>query len=472
MAQKYINTSIPYVNAKPHIGTALEFVYADVMTRYWRTQAHNVRFVTGVDEHGQKIYDTAAERGVTPQEHVDEMSQSFVAALEALGVEYDAFVRTTSPEHYNTAQSVWKKLIASGNLEKREYEGLYCVGCESFKTEKELVDGKCPDHNREPEHIKEENYFFLLSNYEEKLKAYFEKHPDFVIPQSRFNEIQEMVKSGLEDISVSRAREKLTWGVPVPDDDEQVMYVWFEALLNYITAADGRWPSDVIVVGKDINRFHSIIFPAVLMAAGLEIPKQIAVHGFITAEGKKMSKSIGNVVDPIALVEKYGKDPVRYFLMREIPFNRDGDFSDARFHEVYQSELANGIGNLLSRVTNMVEKYFDGNLEPYVGVVPSSYIQTYRQQMESFQFHRAIETIVRYISELNTFIDEQKPWSLAKDESNTEKLRELLVDWLGNLATIADVLLPIMPDTAKSISDTLFADKIVKAKPLFPRLEK
>lgn len=466
MAQKYINTSIPYVNAKPHIGTALEFVYADVMTRYWRTQAHNVRFVTGVDEHGQKIYDTAAERGFTPQEHVDEMSQSFVAALEALGVEYDAFVRTTSPEHYKTAQSVWKKLIASGNLEKREYEGLYCVGCEAFKTEKELVDGKCSDHNREPEHIKEENYFFLLSKYEEKLKAYFNEHPDFVIPQSRFNEIQEMVKSGLEDISVSRAREKLTWGVPVPDDNEQVMYVWFEALLNYITAADGRWPSDVIIVGKDINRFHSIIFPAVLMAAGLEIPKQIAVHGFITAEGKKMSKSIGNVVDPIELVEKYGKDPVRYFLMREIPFNRDGDFSDARFHEVYQSELANGIGNLLSRVTNMVEKYFDGDLQarPF-----DADVRSYASAMESFQFHEAIAVVSRIVSEANEMIEQKKPWELAKTDE--AQLKEVLEVLLGYLASVGQMLLPFMPSTAQIVIDAATAERITKSQPLFPRLE-
>lgn len=466
MARKYINTAIPYVNAKPHIGTALEFVYADAYARFLRQQGDDVRFVTGTDEHGQKIANTASDRGMTPQEHVDDMSQHFRAALDALGVEPDDFVRTTEDRHREMAQDVWKKLVASGDLEKREYEGLYCVGCEAFKTEKELVDGKCPDHDREPEVIREENYFFKLSDYEGRLVELYDEQSDFVVPESRFNESREMVRAGLEDISVSRASEKMSWGVPVPDDDSQVMYVWFEALLNYLTAADGRWPADVIFVGKDINRFHSIIFPAVLKAAGLELPRQIAVHGFITAEGQKMSKSLGNVIDPIELTEKYGTEPVRYFLMREIPFDRDGDFSDARFREVYQSELANGIGNLLSRVTNMVEKYFDGDLAADKVDVD---ISTYQKVMETYQFNDAVAVFSAVVSDANELIEQRKPWELAKTDE--EALKVVLRSLLGYLHIAGDLLQPFMPHTAQTIVDAVTADKITKSKPLFPRLD-
>jgi methionyl-tRNA synthetase len=466
MQKHYIATAIPYVNAKPHIGTALEFVYADVYARYLRQHGDEVRFVTGTDEHGQKIANTAQERRMTPQEHVDDMSQHFYAALEALGVVSDDFVRTTEERHRDMAQDVWKKLVASGDLEKREYEGLYCVGCEAFKMEKELVDGKCPDHGKEPELIREENYFFKLSGSTDFLLGLYEQQPNFVVPTSRFNEIREMVKGGLEDISVSRSAEKMSWGIPVPGDDSQVMYVWFEALLNYLTAADGRWPADVIFVGKDINRFHSIIFPAVLKAAGLDIPRQIAAHGFITAEGKKMSKSIGNVIDPIEVTEKYGTEPVRYFLMREIPFDRDGDFSDSRFREVYQSELANGIGNLLSRVTNMVEKYFDGKLEADHIDMDSS---AYHDAMKTYQFHNAVAVFSAVVSDANELIEQKKPWELAKTDE--ESLKVVLRSLLGYLKVAGELLEPFMPETAQIIIAAVTAEQVSKSKPLFPRLE-
>lgn len=474
MSKKYINTAIPYVNAKPHIGTVLDFLYGDVCARYFRQRGNDVRFHIGLDEHGQKNAKVAQERGMTPQEHVDELAHTFLAVHEAMDISYDTCVRTTDPKHAKVAQSVWRRVMDAGDLEKRQYEGLYCVGCEAFKTEKDLVNGKCPDHDRAPEPVQEENYFFLLSRYEDRLLELYASRDNFVVPTSRFNEMKEIVRGGLEDISVSRAKEQLSWGVPVPDDDTQVMYVWFEAVLNYLTGAgygtdefDDWWPSTVNIVGKDINRFHAIILPAILMSAGIAVPQQIAAHGFITAEGKKMSKSLGNVLDPIELVNQYGMDPIRYFLMREIPFDRDGDFSDARFCEVYQSELANGIGNLLSRVTNMVDKYFDGDLQarPFDGD-----ISAYASAMESFQFHEAIAFVSRVVSDANEMIEQKKPWELAKTDE--AQLKEVLEVLLGYLVSAGEMLLPFMPKTAQIVIDAVTAKKIIKTQPLFPRLEK
>ncbi|MFH1426743.1 MAG: methionine--tRNA ligase [Candidatus Kerfeldbacteria bacterium] len=478
--QFYITTTIPYVNAEPHIGHAYEYICADVLARYWRQKGVETKFVTGTDEHGQKNVRVAAEKGVTPQEHVDEMVDTFKLLLSKLNCSYDDFVRTTEERHMKAAQAFWEQAMDSGDIEKDSYEGLYCVGCEAFKTEKELVDGRCQAHKKEPERIREENYFFRLSRYQNRLLEYYEKHPEFIVPSSKKNEIVNLVKDGLDDISISREKEKLSWGVAVPGDDTQVMYVWFEALINYITALgfpddeqtfEKWWPADVHMLGKDVNRFHSVIWPAMCMAAGIEPPQQCAVHGFITISGEKMSKTIGNVVNPVEIVDAYGADQTRYFFMREISYAHDGDFSYTRLKERYSADLANGLGNLLSRVTNMVEKYFDGTLEalPREEGYGDAQSEQYHKAMTSYQFHHALDAVWSVVDESNEYIEQNKPWELVK--SDTEHLRTVLQHLLYSLNLISEWLIPFMPETAETMSSILGEDKIVKSQPLFPRLE-
>lgn len=475
----YITTSIPYVNAKPHIGFAIELLYADVLARYYRREGYDVLFSTGTDEHGQKIQETAEAAGITPQEQVDKLSESFRLLLPALNISTNDFVRTTEERHKKTVHALWDKLLASGDVEKDIYEGLYCVGCESYKTEKELVDGRCPNHSTPLQTIREENYFFRLSRYQDRLLEWYETHEDFVIPKAKFNEIKEMVKNGLEDVSVTREKQNLSWGIPVPTDDDHVMYVWFEAVMNYVTAAqsaDGGaekwWPADMHIVGKDINRFHSVLWPAMLMAAGEELPQHIGVHGFITVDGQKMSKSIGNVIDPLEIVDQYGTDPVRYFFMREIPLASDGDFSHDRMKERYSADLANGIGNLLSRVTNMVEKYFDGKVDaqPHTGGYAEGQKAEYTRAMHALEFHKALDAVWQIVDEANEYIEEQQPWKLAK--SDTEQLNIVLAHLLYCLELIADWLVPFIPETAEKIGMAIHGENITKSQPLFPRLEK
>lgn len=479
----YIPVAIPYVNAPAHIGHAFEYVYADALARFYRGQGHDVFLSMGADEHGQKIAQSAAAQQMQPQEFADMIAEKFKKLLQALSVEPTDFIRTTEERHTRGAQLFWQKSFASGDIEKDVFEGLYCVGCEEYKTEKDLVEGMCPEHRKIPERVREENYFFRLSRYQSRLLEFYEQHPRFVIPESRYTEIRAFVSQGLEDVPISRSKEKLSWGVPVPNDASHVMYVWFDALVNYLTVigfgdeARARdvaywWPADMHIVGKGINRFHSVLWVAMLMSAGIEPPQQIGVHGYITAEGQKMSKTIGNVIDPMDCVEKYGVDPVRYFLLAEIPFASDGDFSTERFAVRYESELANGLGNLLSRVTNMIEKYFDGRVQAsdHEGWGIEAVREQWAQLMTRLEFHEALALVWReIITRSNVYIEQNKPWELAK--TDTEQLRRVLEQLLYALQQLPDFLAPCMPETAENIRASVTAENISKSAPLFPRLE-
>lgn len=480
----YITTAIPYANAKPHIGYALECLYADVLARYWRQQGREVFFLMGTDEHGQKMLKTAKQAGQEPQSFADQMSEQFRQLHDLLNLTNTDFIRTTEPRHQPVAQMFWSLCDQAGDIYKKLYKGLYCVGCETFKTEKELVDGKCPDHTLVPELVEEENYFFRLSKYTQPLLEWYETHPAFVYPKSKFNEIKSLLQQeGLEDISISRSRKTLSWGIPVPNDPDQVMYVWFDALTNYLSAigfGSGQdwkqwWPASIHVVGKEINRFHSALWPAMLMSAGSPLPEQIAVHGWITVNGQKMSKSLGNVLDPKDLVQQYGLEPIRYFLLREIPFERDGDFSDRRFAERYTADLANDLGNLLSRTTNMIEKYLGGKLDPQTSPAPDmvqidvgKHLKQIFSKLEGLQLDQALEDIWKLFREGNALIDKEKPWELSK--TNPERLTQVLYQLVIYLETAATALTPFLPKTAVTIQQAVSGDHIQKAQPLFPRL--
>ena len=506
----YITTTIPYANAEPHIGHALEFLYTDVMARYQRLLGKDVYFLTGTDEHGQKMYKTALEKGRDPFEYASEKSATFQNLLDQWNISNNDFIRTTEKRHMEKVKIFWQKSLDNGDIYKKEYRGLYCVGCETFVTDKDLIDGKCPNHNKEPEAVAEENYFFKLSKYQKEIEKIFNDNPNFVYPKSRFNEMKQILEGGLEDVSISRAKEKLPWGIPVPNDDTQVMYVWFDALTNYITALGWSsnedelfkkyWPVDVHVLGKDVSRFHTLLWPAMLKSTGIEIPKQCAVHGFMTLNGKKISKSLGNTIDPIQLINDYPLEAVRYFLMREIPFNNDGDFSDEKFLERYNADLANGIGNLTNRILVMLDKYCDG-VVPKVSTVNNDIIQTlskdiwpkYNEEMNKFQFNRALEATWKFVSHCDQLISDQQPWKIFKEGKTTE-VNDLLHHLAEALRHIAVMIWPIMPETAEKILAQLGLDvptelakplselqnwvqltvgnKIDTGNPLFPKLEK
>ena len=367
----YITTTLPYVNAEPHIGFALELIQADVIARYWRQRGQTVIFNTGTDEHGLKIYRQANKEGKDPQTYVDENAARFDQLKTALNVSYTHFIRTTDPHHQQAAQEFWRRCLAKGDIYKKNYRVKYCVGCELEKSDSELTDGYCPIHpNLTVEEIEEENYFFRFSKYQQPLLELYAAQPDFVLPDFRFNEIKKFVEQGLNDFSVSRLKSKLPWGVSVPDDPDQVMYVWFDALINYISTLGwpdkpenftAFWPGTQIA-GKDNLRQQSAIWQAMLLSAGLPPSRQILIHGFITVAGQKISKSLGNGVDPIALTKQYGIDPVRYYLLREIPSNEDGDFSEQKLVERYNGDLANNLGNLVSRVAKLIETKLNGEL--------------------------------------------------------------------------------------------------------------
>ncbi|MEZ4087564.1 MAG: methionine--tRNA ligase [Candidatus Gracilibacteria bacterium] len=469
MSEKYyITTAIAYVNAPPHIGHAMEFIQADVVARFHRLKGKDVFFMTGTDEHGTKVAETAKNQGKTPQELADANAQIFKDMCELLNVQYDKFIRTSDESHKRGAQKLWKKLVEAGDIYKDTYEGLYCVGCEAFVLEKDLVDGKCPNHNKEPEVLKEENYFFKLSKYSDQIGELIEKDELKVIPQSRKHEILQVIKDGLRDVSFSRPKSVLPWGVDVPDDPDQVMYVWCDALSNYITGVDYEgegelfqkyWPADMHLIGKDILRFHAAIWIGMLLSAGIDIPKQISAHGFITSEGQKMSKSLGNVVDPIAYAEQYGVDALRYYLLREIPTTDDGDFSQDRFNVVYDSELANTFGNLVSRVLAMTGKYFDGKvpgeskeyelLEEKVGEVWSGY----EEAMAEFDLKKALEHVVDLGMYANKYVEETQPWALAKEDQDT--LAEVMYNLVEMVRHLAYLLMPFIPSTTAKMLKAL-----------------
>lgn len=479
----YIATSIPYVNAKPHMGHTMDVLYGDILARHYRAKDFEVILQAGVDENGQKLYQKAVGQGKTPEEWVSELRPVFVDFFEKLEINYDVFTQTSSKKHHLAAQELWRRAAEKGDIYKKKYSGLYCVGCESFKLPEDLVDGKCPDHLTAPEKIEEENYFFALSKYQDYLKKLFEENPDFVYPKNSFNEAQKMLESGLEDVSISRPKSRLPWGVPVPNDPDHVMYVWFDALTNYLTALgfpndkekmDKFWPPDVEIVGKDNNRWHTLLWPAMLESGGLKPPKKVLVHYYILGKGGiKMSKTIGNVVDPVKLLNKFGGDTLRYFILTKIPMDSDGAIDLEHFETVYNTELANDLGNLVQRTISMINKY-----EAEVGLPETLSIdlqgdhgRTTRdlvdENTEGLHFEQALSIVWEIIRDLNAEIDKSRPWELAKTDQKA--LSQHLSFIYQNLFGVAELLAPFMPQTAEKIKTQL---KTLKPAPIFPRLEK
>ncbi len=470
----YITTTLPYVNADPHIGFALEIVQADVLARWQRNKGAEVFFNTGTDEHGQKIYKRAKKVGLEPKKYVDGLVKQFQLLKEKLNLSYNSFVRTTDKQHKRAAQELWKLCKTNGFIEKGVYEVKYCVGCEMEKTDSELENGRCPLHpNEEIEIRKEENYFFKFSKLEEDLKKFYQKNPDFVRPKNRQREIENFVSSGLKDFSISRLKRKMPWGIPVPGDEEQVMYVWFDALTNYISALG--WPNSgwkefwgntkerkvIQLAGKDNLRQQAAIWQAMLMAAGLPPSKQIMIHGFITANGQKMSKSLGNVINPNKYVDQYGTDAVRYFLLAKIHPFEDSDFTKAKFEAAYNDDLANGLGNLVARIESMAAKEkFKVELE----IESATVNHEIDEALENYRFDRALEIVWQKIRQANTFINERRVWQLSKEEK-----KEALNHLIKEIREIGKMLEIFLPGTGREI-EARFKGKIRRNKALFPRL--
>lgn len=479
MKKFYLTTAIVYTNQDPHIGFALELLYADVLARYHRGEGEHVWFLTGTDEHGQKIAKVAEAHKMDPKQWTDKIAVRVKELTKKWNISNDDFIRTSDMRHKRGAQKFWEAAAKRGDIYKKSYRALYCVGCEAFKTEKDLLNGVCPDHKTAPTIVEEENYFFRLSAYQKKLEALFRKNKTFVIPATKRNEMHEILKGGLEDISISRSRKNLTWGVPVPKDKDQVMYVWFDALTNYVTALGYGspnpakfkkfWPADVHIIGKEINRFHSLLWPAMLMSAGLKVPKQIAVHGWITVDGQKMSKSLGNVIDPFELSSRYPLDAIRYFFMREIPFDNDGDFSFDRFQKRYAADLANDLGNLLMRVITLSVKGGYGTYGSlrYITMAHAKRMKklglAYKKAMQNFAFHAALDAVWEYIATANKRLTDEKPWeNLASKKSET-----CVGEILAELVAVAYLIAPFMPETSEKMLKQI---KNLKTEPLFPRL--
>lgn len=465
MSNYYVTTSIPYVNGEPHLGHAMEFVMADVLARRARIAGNDVIFSTGTDEHGGKIAEKAAELKLEPKALADQMSLRFSQLAEKLNISNDRFIRTTDPGHEQRAQIIWKAI--KKDIYKDKYIGWYCTGDEAFFSETEVKanNGVCPNHDRPYEKIEEENYFFKLSSYNDKIREAIESGDFVILPETRRNEVLGILKEGLSDISVSRPKDKIGWGIAVPGDTKQVMYVWFEALMNYITVLGypehqdfkNFWPANVQIIGKDIIRFHAAIWPAMLFSLGIDLPKTLYVHGFINIEGKKMSKSLGNYLSPDEVIDKYGADAFRYFFLRHIPSYNDGDFSWQAFESSYNNELANELGNAVQRTVAMAQKYQEG----LIGDMPSAEhdIAQYQQAMANCRFDKALDEVWEQVRGLNQYIDEEKPWKIAQD-GDGEHLREVLAYQASALLSIAGLLEPFLPETASKIK-AIFDDGVV-----------
>lgn len=467
----YITTAIPYANAKPHIGNVIDYLLADIWTRYQKQQGNDVRFQVGTDEHGNKIAAKALEANITPQEFVDGMIGNFKTMMDAVGAEYTDFIRTTDVHHKAAVQYIWQRL--EPYIYKGSYEGWYCVGHEAFFTDKEAGDtnGVCPDHQTPFERLSEDNYYFKLSEFSSQIREALESGAFEIAPDFRKKEILNLLDEGLRDISISRPKKSLSWGVPVPGDDSQVMYVWIDALSNYITVLgypdqegwQEYWPADVQVIGKDILRFHAAIWPAMLLALGLELPKKLLVHGHVNVGGTKMSKTVGNVVDPMEIIEGYGADAFRYYFSRHVSTLDDGDFTWEKFENAYNNELANELGNLVSRVANMVSRYQSGVISESLGAHHDT--QLYHDAMAASEFNRAVDEAWLSVRSLNQYIEEVKPWAIAKDrEKNSdaeEHLGEILAHCVGSLLQIADLLAPFLPTTTQAIKG-IFRDGMVR----------
>ncbi len=473
----YITTPIYYINDKPHIGHAYTTIVADVLARWRGGLGEDVTFSTGVDENAQKTVDAAAKLGEETHAYTDRMAEIWESTWQKLGISYTDFIRTTDPRHAEVVSDFWKRMEAAGDIYKDKYEGLYCVGCETFYKEEELTpDGLCPIHKTEPEWVSEENYYFAFSKYQQPLLDFYAAHDEFIAPANRFNEIKSFVERGLEDVSFSR--EKKAWGIPVPDDPNQVIYVWADALVNYITVVGGiegweQHPADIHMVGKEINRFHSALWPAMLMSAGLPLPGQIAVNGFLTLDGAKISKSLGNVIDPLDLAAQYGNDAVRYFLLREVPYGADGDFSAAKMKERYNSDLANGLGNFAARVLALAEKEelhampLDGVFQGEIDAMKEAVFA----KIKDYKFHDALVLVWTTIAYGDKYLNDNAIWAI-KDEAERRAKLFNLVSLLDNVAA---VLLPFLPESSRKITaavqwdgDVLHAKRI---EPLFPRVQ-
>jgi len=475
MAKKkfYITTAIDYVNAVPHIGHALEKIQADVIARYHRLLGEDVFFLGGTDEHGRKVAKAAEKANTQPQVFCDKISGQFRELAKVLNISNDDFICTTDQKkHWPTVKKAWLSLEKSGDIYKKKYKGLYCVGCEAFITKKDLVGGNCAIHQKEPEVVEEENYFFRLSKHSKDIQKALEKETIKIVPGTRKNEMLSFIKKGLEDISFSRPRKDLKWGIPVPSDNTQTIYVWADALVNYISALNYAengpkfkkyWPADVHCIGKDIQKFHCLFWPGILLSLKLPLPKTIFVHGFISVDGQKMSKSIGNVIDPFELVKKYGTDPVRYFLLREIPSVEDGDFSYEKFEERYNSDLAKGLGNLVARVIKLAftTSAKPGLVDKKLDLAIKKARKNYQLSLAKFRFNDALLAVWELISFCDKYIEKEKPWEEGKNQ------KEVIGNLLFALDEIAKLIEPFLPETSEKILEQL---KSKKGKSLFPRI--
>ncbi len=480
MTKYYLTTAIDYVNGAPHIGHAYEKIMTDVFARHFRQRYDDVYFLTGTDEHGIKIQKTAAAAGITPQELCDQNAAKFVDAWKGQQITYDRLIRTTESEHKAIVQKIFKKLQDNGDIYRHSYTGLYCAGCESFLNPRDLTeDGLCPDHQKKPEEVKEENYFFKLSKYKERIIEYIKKNPEFVLPEFRVNELLNQLEN-IEDISVSRSAESVSWGIPVLGDDSQIIYVWIDALSNYITALGydtenpsemfkKYWPADVQVIGKDILKFHAIYWPAFLMALDLPLPKTIFAHGWITIDQTKMSKSIGNVIAPKDVMETFEltqPDAFRYFMMVTAQCGRDGNYSDFDFKERVNADLANNIGNLLNRTLNMQVKYFDGEIKqefitPAENEIAKAAMETVKfvqERFDKFEIAEAAQEIVNFSNTVNKYVNDTAPWGLAKDEKMQE-CAQVLYTVLESMRFIGALLAPYCPNISQDIFEQLNRDE-------------